>query len=185
MTDKIVKRKMQVSQTVEWLTEALIQLMERKPYNQITISELTKRSGLSRRTFYRHFSSIDDILVQEINKQIEELFQETRRKGAETFEKGIRVSFEYWLTQRDFLLLLQKNDLMPILLAGLPTYMKYSNINRALIDQNDYFYYFIAGGISNLLILWLEEGAVKSPQDMAKVAAGITEAFQGIGLSEQ
>lgn len=41
---------------------ALKQLMEEKPFDEITISEITARAGVSRTTFYRNFNDKRDII---------------------------------------------------------------------------------------------------------------------------
>ena len=49
---------------MESLTQALLQLMEKKPLSKINVSELCTRAGVGRVSFYRNFDSMDDILVQ-------------------------------------------------------------------------------------------------------------------------
>lgn len=45
------------------LAEAMLGLIRRKPYAQITISELCKAAGISRQTFYTLFTSRENVLV--------------------------------------------------------------------------------------------------------------------------
>lgn len=47
---------------VDSLADALLQLMHKKPYSEITVTELCRRAGVSRMAFYGNFSSRDDIL---------------------------------------------------------------------------------------------------------------------------
>ena len=44
------------------LTDALFLLLEHKPFQKITIKELTEKAGVSRLTFYRSFDTKEDIL---------------------------------------------------------------------------------------------------------------------------
>ena len=44
------------------LSNALKGLMENKPFNKITVSELTDQCGLNRKTFYYHFRDIQQLL---------------------------------------------------------------------------------------------------------------------------
>lgn len=44
------------------ISNALIQLLEDIPYENITISKLAETAQLSRRTFYRNYSTKDDII---------------------------------------------------------------------------------------------------------------------------
>lgn len=48
--------------TKECLQTALIYLMNEKPFDKITITELVKRSGVSRTAFYRNYTAKEDIL---------------------------------------------------------------------------------------------------------------------------
>ena len=50
-------------QSQAWLTEALLRLMERKPFAEITVTEITQKAGLSRRTFYRIFTTREEVLA--------------------------------------------------------------------------------------------------------------------------
>ena len=47
---------------IESLTEALLQLMEKKPFSEISVSELCMKAGVGRMSFYRNYSSVRDIL---------------------------------------------------------------------------------------------------------------------------
>ena len=48
----------------ESLTEALFILMRKKPFEEITITEISKLAGVSRISFYRNFDSKEDVLVK-------------------------------------------------------------------------------------------------------------------------
>ena len=45
----------------QWLTETLIELMEEKPYEEISIMDICKKADLSRQTFYNYFDSKDEL----------------------------------------------------------------------------------------------------------------------------
>lgn len=45
----------------QWLTETLIELMEEKPYADISIMDICKKADLSRQTFYNYFESKDEL----------------------------------------------------------------------------------------------------------------------------
>ncbi|MFS0558391.1 TetR/AcrR family transcriptional regulator [Brevibacillus sp. 179-C9.3 HS] len=48
----------------EWITLALLQLMEKTQYSHISITEITRKAGLARQTFYRNYEDKDDILYE-------------------------------------------------------------------------------------------------------------------------
>ena len=48
----------------ESLTDALFTLMSKKEFNDITITELSKKAGVSRLSFYRNYTSKEEIIVK-------------------------------------------------------------------------------------------------------------------------
>lgn len=48
--------------TCQWILEACMDLITRYPLQEITVSSIAIRAGVSRRTFYRHFPSAEDAL---------------------------------------------------------------------------------------------------------------------------
>ena len=49
---------------VDCIYEALVLLMQNKPYREITITDITKRAGVSRMAFYRNYGTKDEILLK-------------------------------------------------------------------------------------------------------------------------
>lgn len=47
----------------DYLTTALLQLLETHDLNTITVTQVVKRAGVSRMAFYRNFETLDDLLV--------------------------------------------------------------------------------------------------------------------------
>ena len=45
----------------QWLTENLLDLMEEKPYEEISIMDICKKADLSRQTFYNYFESKEEL----------------------------------------------------------------------------------------------------------------------------
>lgn len=54
----------------ECIYSALLQLMEQMPYSEITVTDIAKRAGVSRMTYYRNYSSKDDILLQCVDEML-------------------------------------------------------------------------------------------------------------------
>ena len=47
----------------DYMAEALLFLMKRKPAAKITVSEITERAGVSRATWFRHFTDKREAVV--------------------------------------------------------------------------------------------------------------------------
>lgn len=50
------------SRTKAWIVEAFHRLVLRRSYRDIGVSELSRRAGVGRSTFYEHFQDKDDVL---------------------------------------------------------------------------------------------------------------------------
>ena len=51
----------------EWMKTALLELIREKEYQKISITDITDRAGLSRPTFYLHYKSKDELLMDHID----------------------------------------------------------------------------------------------------------------------
>ena len=52
--------------TATLMNQALLELLEKKDIEFITITEITQKAGVSRSTFYLHYDNIDDLLEETI-----------------------------------------------------------------------------------------------------------------------
>lgn len=55
-------KSLQSSQRQEKIADCLLQLIQEKPYEEINITELCKKTGVPRNTFYRYFANKDAVL---------------------------------------------------------------------------------------------------------------------------
>jgi AcrR family transcriptional regulator len=62
------KSNRQVERTKSWIFEAVMHLMNEKPYDKITVSDITEKAGIARTTFYRNYTDKDEIIFEYLNK---------------------------------------------------------------------------------------------------------------------
>lgn len=58
--------------TASLMNQALLELLENKDIEFITITEITQKAGVNRSTFYLHYDNVDDLLeetIENINKE--------------------------------------------------------------------------------------------------------------------
>ncbi len=82
MTEKITSRQKKALETKKKICKTAIVLMEKKGFNNVTIKEISKASGVSVGAFYHYFNSKNDI------------YFEIYRKGDEYFQKVVSKSLK-------------------------------------------------------------------------------------------
>lgn len=113
--------------------EALIDLLKESPFDQITISDLSKKAGYSRFTFYNHFESKQDLLYKIIDKRLDQFFDinvgwNMLVDDPEEQKKRFAKFFQIWEKEYEIIKLLDERDFDHLLL------------NRLLEYFTNYFY---------------------------------------------
>lgn len=70
-----------VTRTKAALTAALFELLGEKDFSKISITELTRRADVDRKTFYLHYQTMDEILEEFYEDSIRRLREAIEREG--------------------------------------------------------------------------------------------------------
>lgn len=147
----------------EYITESLFLLMKQKDYQSITITDITKRAGVNRVTFYRNFNSKDEI----INKYLEKSFNDWGKRWEESGDTNIPYQlFKYFDEQRDFISLLYKSNLQNFLIDYIVL------ICNSQKEENNILAYMksmFAYGLFGFCNEWYLRGMQETPEDMIKL----------------
>jgi AcrR family transcriptional regulator len=162
------------------LRDALVSLILEKDYASITIKEITKRADVAYITFYRHFESLDQLLMEVLDEGLAELLDhiETLAKQSETsaLETEGRLIFEYIEQKADlFRILLKSQSVARIrkkVIRNIATIFQKSCLPLArsgnpltiAITSNH-----IATSLLALIEWWLENNMKPPPAQMGKV----------------
>lgn len=162
--------------SMEWLRNALLQLLREKQYSQITIKEICKRADLSRQTFYQMFDSKDEVMQY----QFSILFQEFT-KECDSFQ-NITVSqityhfFQFFYKHRDFVEVIISNNLTFLLEHQFEVYLRKIEFFCRINDSEmypDYTTAYIAGALTQTLIHWFEQSFNLGIEDLSKLTESI------------
>ena len=82
-----------IVRTRQALANSLITLAVERGYESLTIKMVTEHAGIGNRTFYRHFLSLDDLLVQILKTAFERLKEWALE--AETPHAAVRASYSF------------------------------------------------------------------------------------------
>lgn len=102
MGSNLNKHESKYLNTALLMNEAFIQLLEMKDYEYITIKELCQKAGVNRSTFYLHYESMDDLLVE----CIENLYRKLQEQYSQDFHLAEKISHstisELYLFTKDY-----------------------------------------------------------------------------------
>ena len=70
-----------VTRTKAALTAALFELLGEKDFSKISVTELTRRADVDRKTFYLHYQTVDEILEEFYEDSLRALRESIDREG--------------------------------------------------------------------------------------------------------
>lgn len=163
VTEISVRHQRQVEQ-------ALLDLMEKMPYEEITVTALCQTAGITRRVFYHLFPGKTDALWALIDHTILE---------SESWEPDVRDPalrfFLYWKEQKPLLDALQANQMAGLLLERMiESVMKEDYDLRYWLKRNGWeqerdIIVFHLSGVIGLVYRWYFSDFQESPEEMAQL----------------
>lgn len=167
--------------TKECIFTALLLLMEQKPYEEITITDIAKKAGVSRMSYYRLYKSKEDILIQYSNEIFEKCLEQI--KSMERIDK-FRFAQIIFITCRDHDRLIKgifHAKLYEMIFRRFVSYCTYMAEHVFGLDmkkaETDYWIHGEAGKFCLLIFRWIENGMPESPEEMAGFATADAEGF--------
>ncbi len=160
------KHNKQLNQIIsESLEEALMLLMQEKPFDSISITELCQKAGVSRMAFYGNYKSKDDIITKIVSTSNHEILNEI----GSPFRAGVD---ETWYLNL-FKILHRRADLLKIIFSAHFEYYYLSIVNDMVlrnhpVSEDAYRRIIWAGGMVNTVIHWVNNDQKESLEDIAK-----------------
>lgn len=158
------------------ITNALLFLMKKSPYEEITVKQVILEARVSRKTFYRNFSSKEDVLISYLHAVITSYTDKLLSLKTLTLSGILDVIFDTCEAHQSLLQILLSNNLQYLLLYELNLALPI--IHRQIVSADnplfsgipektvDYIIYFNIGAVYNILMKWLENGCLENPADI-------------------
>lgn len=166
----------QSERSIEWITQALFDLMETSPFEKIKIVDIVKKAGIARLTFYRHFESKEEVITSYMDREFEKYFEELSKEPKMDIKKALCWCFEYWGKDAKIANLLVDSNLNSLIILSFSKYfrriLEYSDYSQEItkFEQN-----FLEGGLLLVLLEWTKDPKEYSPIDMAEIMVSLTE----------
>lgn len=157
--------------TRECLQTALVLLLKEKRLEEITITELVKRSGVSRTAFYRNYNTKEDILTEIHTTLFEHIKQSLNNPFYIQNPRQWLVDYFTIATEKADLLepLIQTNlkTLLPLEQSVLATLFPPSN------KPAHYMLLALEGALSSVFRHWFLSGREETAEEMADICIQI------------
>jgi AcrR family transcriptional regulator len=168
MSDKNDRRS---QRTRQLLSEALVQLLQEKEYSTITVNDIIERANVGRSTFYAHYRDKDDLFLDQLDRVIEFLNQQSPHQEEIPFFPSLglfqHVGDHYelykalvWGPGMDILTKHLQKSLSQRVQEGLERSGREFEILPPILAS------FITGSFLSLLKWWLENKRTYSPRQM-------------------
>ena len=169
-TEKTATQQHQFEQT-------FLQMLLEMYYDEITISDLCRRAGLTRKMFYRLFEKKADVLYSLIDHT---LLEASNYIPDESVGPGeLHRFFAYWQTQSDLLDALLKHQNSGLLTDRAVRFALNEDttmVHAFGADENRFGFemvVFYISGIFSLVLTWHSQGYNHSIDEMSKLMMGI------------
>lgn len=163
------------------MNQALIELLNKKDYEFITVKEICKKAGVNRSTFYLHYSNVDELLcetIENINKNFLVYFENGSENGLDIKkiinggDKNalILVTPEYLLPYLNYIkenkTIYRVSAKYPVLMQSIKKYnWLQKNVLYPIFDKFDikegkrkYFSAYYVNGIFSIIDEWIKDG---------------------------
>lgn len=163
------KRQKQIDQSCSWIFEAFITLLKEKPFAEISIAQIVKKAGVSRQTFYRHFKSKEDLIEWQMAQIFHQYITQLQSMEQYNLREDLILYFRLSSEFSPMLKVIFAAGLESIVLQKTMEYVYqlesafHYNSEKELLYVSEYF----AGGVMMIILRWIREGMLESPEDLA------------------
>lgn len=174
--------------TAELMDQALLLLLESKDYDYISVKEICKKAGVNRSTFYLHYETMNDLLIESINYISNRLFDKYP-KNTFDYDKLSSYSLDeiFFLTpkytipylefikenKKVFMVIAKKSELFPLNTIFDSLYCDVIGPILGLYNipesEKKYILAFYLSGLHAILIEWVKNGCEDKVEDIANI----------------
>ena len=171
-TERSAKRQREIEQI-------LLDLMQEKRFEEISVTEICERANMPRKSFYRYFEGKDGAMQSLLYHTLLEFdsirLMDSGRKLSQEFEEF----FNFWKGKKSFLDAFNKSGFIGLLIESTGGYAmrSFGDVERYIStsgrDDKLITYQFVVCGIMTMMINWYRTDFAEPVQSLAKTATKI------------
>lgn len=155
------------------LSESLKELLYEKPFNKISVLDITKKSGLNRQTFYYHFEDKFELIKWIYNNDLLHISNEIT---LDNWNIKLLDALKVLKKQKHFYVCIVKCDenyfksyffnvIKKLFLKGI----KKIDVEKTLDNKNiDFFATYFSHGMCGIIIDWIRNGMKEDEEEITK-----------------
>lgn len=159
------KRK---KESMDRIEKVFIELLQTKELDEISVSDICKRAGLNRTTFYANYTDIyglADAIRDKLENEVSDLYKEEVMQGfnSNDFLKLFRHIKDNQIFYKTYFKLGYDNNYK---IFRYDTALAHKHFQNKFIE---YHMEFFKAGITQIIKIWLKGGCKESPEDMFEI----------------
>lgn len=168
-----MQSKLTLNETVrESIALALIRLMGQKPFDKVSVSEIVRLAGVGRSSFYRNFSSKEDVLRSYINALYRTSFANgdivCYYDGINEIDDFLLPRFGLIRNNCSFFIALRRNNLLQYAFDQIEPELML-RINGLEPPVNRYKIISLSGSCAEVARAWIDSDFKESAEELAAI----------------
>ena len=150
------------------IVQSLVYLMRKKSFHEIKITEICKKAGVSRLSYYRNFESKEDIVLYYFSNNFEKIIGKMTMMESISYRELIEILFLHFMENLEDNKLFFRDKLIYLISISTDEYMKkFLKVVFRDNDHDDFILKFLQGGIMNIMIGLMTGEENHSAEDIA------------------
>lgn len=145
------------------ITKTLLNLLEEKNIEDIDIRYLCSKAGVGRASFYRNYSSKEDVILQYSNRLIREWGTDFENDPNSSVFNVFGSLFQHYKEHSSFYLILIRQNMSYIILD---TIKEKVGLLPELSNKEAYEKAYFAYGLYGWICEWIQRGMQESPEEI-------------------
>ena len=164
------------------IADSLKELTKEKPFDKISVKDISEKCGINRQTFYYYFTDIYDLM-----RWIYLTESEAAVSGKNTYttwQEGLLRVFNYLSENKDFVMRTQSTGNQYILEDFLSIHVdsvvinvvrEFSKAHTISTESVNYIIAFYRYAVSGMILGWVKSGMKETPETMVKIIGMLTK----------
>ena len=155
-------------ESMERIEKVFVELLQTKELDEIRVSDICKRAGLNRTTFYANYTDIyglADAIRNKLENEVTDLYEDeiTQRFNSNDYLKLFRHIKDNQIFYQTYFKLGYDNEYKVI---AYDVNLAREHFHNQFVE---YHMEFFRAGITQIIKLWLKNGCRESPEDMVEI----------------